>query len=442
MGIYIQDTKIGYVYSSQEALPGGYLFAQKSTMKLSLMGSEETFATNMTAKTDSTLGLEEFTFDIASRQHTFYAEGRREGSKLKIKVESAGRTTTRDIALKDGLIILPALGHWVWAQSPEPGESWQVTVFEPTILNTTQARVKALAQDTILIADGTRVPAMKFETSMLGLTSEVWLDSTGTSIREEQQPGIVMIREPRAKALEAVSDEAKLDLLSFFAVRPDSLITSPRTIKELRLKVEGLEASDSLIISSSTQKVTRLARGVELAITSPDTALLKRSVIPLTRPAEFLESSVYIQSDDEAVKNTAARIVGSDRDAASAGTKLVKWVYANLKKRATASVPSAVEVLNTLEGDCNEHAILLAALARSVGIPTKINVGLVYLEGAFYYHAWNSFYIGGSWVPVDATFGQFPADPTHVQLHEGELDEQARVLSVVGKIKIAILSYR
>lgn len=442
MGIYLRDAKIGYVYSKQEALTDGYRFVQKSTMKLSLMGSEETFATSMDARTDSSLGVKEFTFDISSRQHSFYAKGSSEGARLKITIESAGRTQSREIEVKDNPILSSALSQWVWGQSPQPGQSWQVTVFEPTILATTKVNVKALSYDTILLGNGSRVPAMKFETSMMGLRSEVWLDSTGTSVKEEQQPGIVMMRESREKALEAVSDEAKLDLLSFFAVKADSTIDSPRTLNELVIKMEGLDSSENLSFSSPTQKVTRLERGLKITITRPDTASLKRTTLPLSEPREFLGSSVYIQTDDDEIKRTAAQIAGTDTDAAAVSLKLVKWVYANLRKRATASVPSAVEVLETREGDCNEHAILLAALARSVGIPTKINVGLVYLEGAFYYHAWNSFYIGDTWIPVDATFGQFPADPTHVQLHEGELDEQARVLSVVGNLKIQVLSYR
>jgi len=329
----------------------------------------------------------------------------------------------------------------VAAQSPEPGDKLSVSVFEPTLLKILPVTIKVLAAETLTI-DGVRVPTLKLQTSMMGLKSEVWLDSTGSSVRESQQPGIVMVRESREKALESVSGAAKLDLLSFFAVRPDSALQNPRELKELKLKVTGLSAGEGLSISSTTQKSRSIGEEIELIITSPDTCDVKRTNLPMSEPAEFLESSLYIQSTDPQIKRMAAQIIGNEKDAMNAAAKLVRWVYANLRKRATASVPSAVEVLQTREGDCNEHAILIAALARAAGIPTKINVGLVYLEGAFYYHAWNSFWIGNTWIPADATFGQLPADPTHIQLHEGELDEQAKVLSVVGEIQINIVSYR
>ena len=89
-------------------------------------------------------------------------------------------------------------------------------------------------------------------------------------------------------------------------------------------------------------------------------------------------------------------------------------------------------------GDCNEHAVLLAALARAVGIPSKILVGVVYNDGSFYYHAWNSLWVG-RFLDVDATFGQFPADATHVKLLEGDLDQQVAVARLIGKLRIEVI---
>jgi hypothetical protein len=58
-------------------------------------------------------------------------------------------------------------------------------------------------------------------------------------------------------------------------------------------------------------------------------------------------------------------------------------------------------------GDCTEHAVLLAALARSVGWPARVAVGVLIADsgdgvGAFG-HAWVEIYDGGAWRRVDAT---------------------------------------
>ncbi len=442
MGVYVSGQKIGYNYLKENAENGKFHFVQKSTMQIEMLGTNETIRMNLDAITDSSFNLEEFTFDVDSRQRRFYASGKREGSKILIEVKSAGRIKRTEVAASGDVLLVPVIAQWTMAQSPQPGDAWTVNVFEPLFLKILPVRIKAIAAENISMEDGSVIPAMKFETSMLGLRSFSWVDSTGRSIKELQEPGITMLLESQEKAMAGLSAAEQLDLLSCFAVKPDSNIANPRGLSELRIILKGKLPSDSLVFSSSTQKASYAKDGVHLLISIPNTTQLKQVSIPITEPKEFLIPSVYIQSEDAAIKKKAFEIIASEKDALTAGRLLTEWVYKNLNKRATASVPSAVEVLETLEGDCNEHAILLAALGRAVGIPTKINVGLVYLNGAFYYHAWNSFYLGDVWLPVDATFGQFPADPTHVQLNEGELDEQARVLSIVDKIKIDVISYK
>ena len=61
--------------------------------------------------------------------------------------------------------------------------------------------------------------------------------------------------------------------------------------------------------------------------------------------------------------------------------RLTRYVNALLDKKPTVSLPSALEVLRTKVGDCNEHTALYVAMARSIGIPARIAVGLTYVRG-------------------------------------------------------------
>ena len=97
-----------------------------------------------------------------------------------------------------------------------------------------------------------------------------------------------------------------------------------------------------------------------------------------------------------------------------------------------------------MRGDCNEHTTLYTALARSVGLPTRLAAGIVYSEsifadGAFYYHAWPEVWLGDRWFAVDPTFGQSPADATHLKLVEGELDKQAELMGVIGRLRLSVV---
>jgi len=98
-------------------------------------------------------------------------------------------------------------------------------------------------------------------------------------------------------------------------------------------------------------------------------------------------------------------------------------------------------VYESRAGDCNEHSVLFAALARAAGIPTRIAAGLLYTEGRFFYHAWNEVYLG-EWIAVDPLMNQVPADPTHVRLITGELDRQVELVRALGRLSIKVLDYQ
>ena len=82
----------------------------------------------------------------------------------------------------------------------------------------------------------------------------------------------------------------------------------------------------------------------------------------------------------------------------------------------------------------------MAALARAAGIPTRVEAGLVYLRGRFYYHAWNLVYLG-RWVSVDTLFGQVPADVTHIRLVTGSQQQQLDLIGLIGNVKIDVIDY-
>jgi transglutaminase-like putative cysteine protease len=105
------------------------------------------------------------------------------------------------------------------------------------------------------------------------------------------------------------------------------------------------------------------------------------------------------------------------------------------------SVPSAVDVLETRIGDCNEHAILAVALLRAAGIPARMAVGVLYFEERFYYHAWvEAFW--GRWLAVDPILGQVPADATHIRFMTGGLDRQMEMVRVIGRLRVEVLEAR
>jgi transglutaminase-like putative cysteine protease len=152
----------------------------------------------------------------------------------------------------------------------------------------------------------------------------------------------------------------------------------------------------------------------------------------------FLEPTPFIQSDHPEIQAKAKEIVSQHDSAMVKAYKLMAWVNQNIQKRPVISVPNALETLRNQVGDCNEHAVLYAALARAAGIPTQVEAGLVYQNGRFYYHAWNVIYLG-TWITVDSVKGQLPADVTHIRFVRGA-ERQIDLIQMIGKVRIEILS--
>src|SRR5690606_28261978 len=161
--------------------------------------------------------------------------------------------------------------------------------------------------------------------------------------------------------------------------------------------------------------------------------------------AAYTDPSPFVESDDPAIVSLARNIVGDETEPVAAARKLVDWVHENVAKEPSLTVPSAREVAKVLRGDCNEHAVLLTALARAIGIPARVVAGAVYSpfgvggepdQDGFYYHAWSELWLGG-WVSADAVFGQLPADATHVKLLEGGPERHLALAEVIGQLELA-----
>jgi transglutaminase-like putative cysteine protease len=165
----------------------------------------------------------------------------------------------------------------------------------------------------------------------------------------------------------------------------------------------------------------------------------------------FLASEPFIESDAPEIVAETAKALERAEGATSRrkAELLVRYVNAALEKKPTMSIPSALEVLRTRVGDCNEHTALYVAMARAARIPARVAIGLVSMRGAFYYHAWPEVFVGdaksaadgktGVWIPVDPTLNQFPADVSHVRMARGGFDRQAAILPLIGRAKIKIL---
>jgi transglutaminase-like putative cysteine protease len=212
-------------------------------------------------------------------------------------------------------------------------------------------------------------------------------------------------------------------------------IADPQSKTALRLKLSGVNLVNFALDGGRQRLDTD-----RLEIRREEMSQVRAQSIPVTetRLASYLQPTPFMQTDHPNIRALSAKIVQGETNGLRAALRIKDWVYKEIAKEPTVSIPNALEVLQTRKGDCNEHTVLFNALARAAGIPAKTVVGVVYLRGAFYYHAWSEVWLG-DWVSLDSVLNQFPADVTHIKFLEGEIDRQIDILQLIGNLKIEVL---
>jgi transglutaminase-like putative cysteine protease/tetratricopeptide (TPR) repeat protein len=181
---------------------------------------------------------------------------------------------------------------------------------------------------------------------------------------------------------------------------------APRVSDDLAgFDFQRVESSDS-----STVVVTTAARHI------PEKLTIQLPVAGADF-TQFLNPTARINSNDPSIIALAKQIAGEDRDGRSVARKIGEWTYGNLKWKKVES--DTVETLASREADCLEHSELYVALARSLGLPSRVVTGAALSGGSFGAHAWVEIYLG-KWVEIDPTWGLMDrVDATHLRF-EGE----------------------
>ena len=143
---------------------------------------------------------------------------------------------------------------------------------------------------------------------------------------------------------------------------------------------------------------------------------------PAEADAVYIRPNGMVTSDDGEVILLARKAVGDASDPWEKVVRIERWVARNMRNNFSTAFAPASEVARTLTGDCSEHAVLVAAMCRAVGIPSRAAIGMIYVNEerrrlkGFGFHMWPEVYVNQRWVAVDSSWDQTDVDATHIKL--------------------------
>ena len=413
------------------------------------------------------LRMKTFSVTFEGDADPIVADGRVVSDSLLVLELSTGKNApvdTQRIAL-NGPLLLPTLVPLAVAlgDPPKIGKTLTLPVFDPVGFAPRNVTVSIKAESSFVVADSSvfdpemgrwrgvepvllRAFRVTADTGVGAAGFSGWIDEQGRVVRTSQL-GFDLKRLPYEVAFEnwrigsaargagKAHIAADRDILETTAIGARRRVDTSMESLRVRLTQADLGGFD---LSGPRQSlrgdvliVTRESAGaLEASYSLPDGG---RRAVPELTMAEPL-----VQSSHPEIRKLAARLARGQRDPRIVAERINRWVYDSLEKRITFGIPSALQVLRSRSGDCNEHAQLYVALARAAGIPARIAAGLAYIDGKFYYHAWPEVFLR-NWVAVDPTFNQFPADASHLRFVVGGLGRQAELLRLMGKLRIEVL---
>jgi hypothetical protein len=437
-GIFFQDQHVGFTVSRSSATEdGGTLYEQRSSFRVATFGKLQEIITAGAALTDADANLTRFDFFMAADQVRLSARGEVHGKEIVMEVEQAGEVSEMTYPVERPPQVSQSLQAVISRTELAVGRVITIPYFDPLTLS--NGDMVLTVTEVEILENGEE--AYWLTSSFAGVEARALVTPTGDTLRQEAALGMSSVLMTREDAMAVPTDGEPTDLISLSAVPLKGRLRKPRDIRSLTLRIKGVEPD-----RVRNEPPLQAREGDVVHIDTPVLDTLPALPVQDLSELEWIDATLTIPAAHPELRNAAERIVGDAPDRLTAVRRLNAWVFEEVAKIPSMGVPNGLEVLRSKQGDCNEHTALFVSLARAAGIPSRIAAGVVYSDrisgtGAFYYHAWPEVRLGGStdWVPVDPTFGQVPADATHVKLVEGDLDRQVEIMAVMGRLAFELI---
>ena len=333
-----------------------------------------------------------------------------------------------------------AVMMWGWERRMrengiKPGTRYSITIYAPSMLTESVVTEEHEIRDSRTIDyRGTRVEAIENRHTMdlgsMKIPVRAWMTEDFVFIDTTVDMIGMTMRMVLVDEATALADYTPPELFLSSIVKLDGEL--PEGARSARYRIRPRQGDPTTISfpDSESQTMSREEGAVLVTVRSPDRS---GAGTPLDEEErrKALTPNLYITSDHQAVRDLLSR-AELPEDAAGRIRALRRLVHDHVvEKNLSVAFAPAHEVALRAEGDCSEHAVLLAALGRADGIPSRVAIGLMYLtrhqgeHGVMGYHMWNQFHLEGRWIDFDASVPGDAIGPERLAFGYSYLDEDS-----------------
>ncbi|MEC8051144.1 MAG: transglutaminase-like domain-containing protein [Myxococcota bacterium] len=443
-GVYLNGTKMGWMELNLKESDGKVVYSTQLEATIRGMGAVSDIKLIESRTYDvKTEALQAIEFEQAAATGSVKISGRRAGDALAWTTSAGGATQTTTLTTADTLRSIKTLRNEL--KDSKVGDSWNLKVLDASMARDLEVSHTVTKIETRNFA-GVESRVFHVESKYLnaGVEETSLFDEDGELLESKVGGFFKALREPPEIAKRK---DFQQDLLVSSSVKTPQVIESQSEKTEVSFLINGF--GDRLPPTTARQKVETAENGRVRVTLTRDPSLPKHP-FPLDAkftkgaPEDTLKATPYLQSDAPELVEIARRVVAPAKDVAGAVQRLNEFVYQHVRDAYVPAFSNALEALKTGRGDCTEHSALFVAMARAVGLPARVAVGVGYWRpgDGLGWHAWAEVYVDGRWYATDPTWGQTIADATHLQLAGGDLMEQAQIIMLLGNLSIDSMTVR
>jgi hypothetical protein len=457
---YMQDSKVGTFHTTIKPLDadGTELVEIKQEGKLTLVrfGQKVEQAMDFSSIETPAGEVVRFGASMSAATASITMQGKVIDRSADVSIDSLGKRSETTMEWD------PSVGGFFAAEMNLrrdpllPGETRSFKALMPLPTNVSIADVTLTAGDyeKTKLLEG-EAELLKIDVSMKtggpgDMDFTIWTDRRGESIKQ-YVPGMDLTTYRVSSKFAKREPAQGFDIGKFSTVPLRKPLPNAAGTKRVVYKLTHANGAPAdYFPNSGSQQVKSTGKNVaELTVIAvrPDSPS-KLAVDPKPPTDADLGSNNLIQSDDAEVVKMARAVKPKETDPWTLAQALEQAVFTNMTaKNFSQAFATAAEVARTREGDCTEHAVLLAAMCRARKIPARVAIGLVYyapMKG-FAYHMWNEVWIKDRWVPLDATLGLGGIGGDHIKLADSNLEGAdgystfLPVAKVMGQLQIEVV---
>jgi len=454
--VFMEGKKVGFAIHSRIVSEGKVTTSEEVSITLSRMAVSMTVQMKETSieTTDGRpLGFE-LMQKLGSMVMTVEGKVNTQG-KVDLTMTSMGAEQKRTIQWPRGAVMAEGLHLLELKKGIKEGTEYTARVFSSGVLQAVDTHVRiGPLQNVDLLG---RVVALRQITTTLNMPGAGNVVSTSyvnedLGVQKTIMPIAGMNVEMVACAKEfALGQNDVLDVVDKMFLESPQRLTNLSETESITYYLAPKQSTVNLTIpSGDNQRVQYLSNG-KVVVTVQPVASHPGTKFPYNGSdaaiVEAMKPTRFLQSQHENIIDLARRAVGDTQDAAEAAKRIEAFVGDYVENRSlSVGYASAAEVAASRQGDCTEFAVLTAAMCRAVGIPSRVVVGVAYVDEFAGYrgfggHAWTQAYVGDKWIGLDASFkggGRGGYDAGHIALAagNGNPEDFFNLAATIGQFKV------